>query len=310
MDFLQSIKESYSEILLNANHKAELIIQKKMPSFLLLTFVTVLSAFICSLGINLEIPVLIYFSFLFVPFISLLFQFSLAIVLWNRSILVSSFLRLLYILIIAICVGLIYFYSSPFAFSTAFINGLGKAQLHYFFVPLFLGILYFLVDSEYDHWILPVLNLVSNWLVFVVLVAFSIFFQDSTFMVQQFNSIIGMWVVFCSGVFLSAFFFKIQKKNYEPGGFVYRAIGIAIISLALLFGGKQIYSLTTNYNLEKLAYAELNSSSFHIENLELKKDTKEITIYYTGIKPSVTQDEGLKKKYRLQSYHIIYQELK
>jgi len=310
MDFLQSTKESYNEIVSHAHHKVELITQKKMPSFLFLTFITAISTFFCCLGINLEIPVLIYFSFLFVPFIVLLFQFSLAIVLWNRSILISSILRVFFILIIAISVGLIYFYSTPFAFSAPFINGLGKAQLHYFFIPLFLGILYFLVDSELDNWIFPVISLVSNWLVFIVLLAFAIFSQDPSFLLQQFNSIIGVLVVFCSGVFLSVFLFRIQKKNNEAGGFTYRAIVIVVICAAILFGGKQIYSLTTTYNLEKLAYAELNSSSFHIENLELKKDTKEIIIYYTGIKPSVTQDEGLKKKYRLQSYHIIYQELK
>lgn len=310
MDFLQSTKESYNEIVSHAHHKAELITQKKMPSFLFLTFITAISTFFCCLGINLEIPVLIYFSFLFVPFIALLFQFSLAILLWNQSILISSILRVVFILIIAISVGLIYFYSTPFAFSAAFINGLGKAQLYYFFIPLFLGTLYFLVDSELDNLIFPAINLVSNWLVFIVLLAFAIFSQDPSFLFQQLNSILGVLVVFCSGVFLSAFLFKIQKRNKETGGSIYRVIVTIMICAAILFGGNQIYTLTTNYNIEKLAYAELNSSTFHIENLELKKDTKEITIYYTGIKPSVTQDEGLKKKYRLQSYHIIYQELK
>ncbi len=273
---------------------------------------TILSTIICCLGINFESQWLIIGSLIFIPFSLYIIQFTIGIYQWNFNLAIRSYLHIFVIALVAILTSFIFFKCTPFAYRIQFVAQIGLNSLSLFFSTFIIGLISLMVLKTWKLNAILIFNIFSYWLVFLCLLGFSLATNDYKFFIKEVLNFKLGFCFFYFGLVLVLFVFNFKRNENVDGKqkFGFRLLHIFIICFGVYFGAIQIYDLTTKYNVEKYVRTEFESKSFVVNAIDINKSAKEVIVFYTGIRPALTQDVELKKRYKIESYHIVYQELK
>lgn len=310
MKELEQLKGSYSQLVLSANERLEKRLSTRATNYLSIAILSVASALLCCMGINFENQYILWFSLILIPFCAYLMDLSIGICVHDKGVALITFLKFMAVVLMAIILSTLYFLLTPFAYDLAYIASLGQLNIPVYFAAILLGLIYFLNPKKRAFYVISFAGIVSQWMIFICLIGFSIANKDWSFFIKQVNNLILIFGFVFIGVSVLLFIIRRSGDGKLEYKLIFKFLNVIIFILFFSLGLKSIYDATTNYNLEKFISKELNSSSFQVINYELVKSNKEVTIYYHGAKPAITDNEEIKLRYHLQNYHLIYQEVK
>lgn len=273
---------------------------------------TILSGTLCCLGMNFEQEWVVKVSLLFVPYSFLLIRFCLAIFQMNIQDMKESYLRIMVISLTALLVGILYYALTPYSHQYTYPLRLSHPVLPFYFVLIILSFLILVSSRKDELFIKYIFNYVTGWLIYLIAMGYYIQRYD---WINVWRSALSLKLVFfCIFLGLGLYYLLTGMAKKETISKIEQIVSKTLIGIILVFGtyfiAIDIRQLTTRYNVEKYVYNELSSKNFTVNTIDIDLNTKEVFVYYIGLKPSMAQDESIKKSYHIDGYHFEYKEIK
>lgn len=271
-----------------------------------------LSSLIICVGLNFNQSLIIYAGLLLNPYIFYIIQFIISIYTRDNSLSLDSFTKLVLGFILTFIIGLIYFKLTPFAYNLNSIQQLSKLNLPVLLSILIIGLTMDLFNRIRIPIVIWILKLIINGSVMIIAASLALIHGDYNWMIDlifNFKLLVGLFFI---GFMAMIWSFGISRKETTENKFklIYPIVTILWVGFTVFYGINEFMRLTTQFNTEQYFETGFETNNFHIQNFKIEKQTKQIKVYYTGLKPAMTQDESLKKKYNLSGYHFEYIDLK
>lgn len=288
------------------------VIGEKRCSMTQFMLISLSSALLCCLGINFENEWVIYASLLMSPFVDNCLRLIIAIYVRENEIIWQSLINLVLGSLVVLIFGAIYFRWTPFAFDLKFLFESAEVDLSVYLFTFIAALGFGFYDNSLKQIMTWLLSILMKWMVLFSFSGYLLSIQDWESILQVVIQFKLLFVFLFLGIFISLSVFRVQKSDYSTNlqKFLLNSSIVLLVILTFYFGGREFYHLTTKHNVEQYLYSELASRSFIINTYSIDKNSREITVYYSGIKPTSSQDEELKKKYHIGSYHLVFQEVK
>lgn len=275
-------------------------------------FMVVLSALLVCLGLNFNKPIVIYSGLLISPFIFSFFQFTIGVYKRNSGLVIGSLIKIFIGGLATFLIGIIYFYLTPFAIHEPTITEWSQVDIATYLAVFILAIAIFLFNTHRLSMIIWILKFLVKWPVLIVASSLMFLHRDIDGIVAiiiRYKLLFLLLFMGLSTLFYLSRVSRIGIKNTRYK-WIYFATTLICFLFGLYFSSSELSRATTHYNLESYIQNELSSQSFTVHNFVIDKWTKSITIYYSGHKPSKSQDGKLKSNYHLEGYHIEYREFR
>ena len=288
------------------------VIGEKRCSMTQFMLISLSSAHMCCLGINFENEWVIYASLIMSPFVDSFIRFILAVYKRENGIVWQSLINIALGSLVVLIFGAVYFHWTPFAFDLKFLFKSAEVDLSAYLFTFIAAIGFGLYSNSLKQIMTWLLSILMKWTVLFSFSGYLLSIQDWESLVQVVIQFKLLFVLLFLGLYIILSVFRVQKREYSSNlqKFLLNAFTVLLVILTFYFGGREFYQLTTKHNVEQYLYSELASRSFIINTYSIDKNSREITVYYSGIKPTSSQDEELKKKYHIGSYHLVFQEVK
>lgn len=281
-------------------------------SFLRFIIASCLSALLCCVGLNFENEWIVYSSLILSPFTNSFILFVLGIYSRDNAIALSSFYNMVLGSISVVLFGIIYFKLTPFAYDLKFLFEFSSLNLSNYIFVLIVAFGFGFYSKSIRLLVVWSLSIMMKWIVLLCFASYLFTIKDWNSMIQVIIQYKLIFIMLFIGMFFSLTLWNFHRKEFSSRlqNMIISALLVVSLAFGLYFGSSEFYRLTTEHNVRQYLYGELASKTFVINTYTINKNLKEICIYYSGLRPVGSQDEELKDKYHIQSYHIVYQEVK
>lgn len=273
-------------------------------------FRIIFSTLLCCVGINFNQEWTVILAMILYPIVDLLIGFVNSLMRNDIKQMTDSLVKIVITILVSIIVALIYYTVTPFSIYTQEIFSLSRLSISVFFAEILLGIMLCkVILTDFYSITRALLGVISSILLLLCIVGMSVKYGDFPMMLNSLKYLFLSLFFILIGLVISFSIFKIS--NREDTSTIIPKITLGILTiLGIYFGAKEIYAQTTNFNVEQYVYKELENRNFSVSNIEVNKASKEVIVYYSGIKPAIAQDRALKKKYKLKNYHFVFEEIR
>jgi hypothetical protein len=312
---MESINKSFLE--LKSQLRANLVdvvdyFTTSIESLSMVLLMLGLSALLVCIGLNFNQSIVIYGGVLISPFVINIIQLTIAIYQNDIQLLKSSLIKIFFGTLLTIVIGYLYFKLTPFATDLNSLKTTSEIGVPIYLAVFILGITMDIFNRHRIPIIIWVLKILFKWSAILILVGFSMTIGDMEWFRMMMYSYSLIFLFFFIGFTALLWSFKIDRKDIAESKFklLFPIITILSFVFGIYFGLNELMRLTTNYNAECYIHQGIHTKNFTVHNFTIEKSTKDIKVFYSGMKPAMTQDEALKKKYNLSGYHIEYIDIK
>jgi hypothetical protein len=275
-------------------------------------FMVVLSAILVCLGLNFDKPLVIYSGLLISPFIFSFLQFTIGVYKRNGDLVVSAIIKIFIGALVTFSIGLLYFYISPFTYRAQVISNWAEVDIATYLAVFFIAISIFLFNSHRISMIIWILKFLVKWPVLILASAVMMLDKNWSAIFEIVIRYKLLFLLLFMGLSSLLYLSRVSRVGIKNNKYkwIYFVTTLLCFLFGLYFSSTELTRATTRYNLENYIESELSSQSFTVHNFIIDKWMKEIIIYYSGHKPSKTQDAAVKTNYHLEGYHIEYREFR
>lgn len=271
---------------------------------------TIISAILICFGIQNSNDILILVALICNPIFIATILFSLGISTFDISLTQVGIKRIIIHSILMILVSILYFYFTPLYSSVNNISQYSQLNVSYFIPAFLIGfITIFVVKYHFNFILFGIFSASIQWIPSLSALGYSIVTSDITMIKKcTLNFILSLFFIFL-GSFLSFKIFNVQKTE-RPTKTTHILLNIflfIILSSGLYYGIKTTADSISTQNIDLYLKQGLGSKSFIINSYEKDATKNEVNVYYSGVKSPNTQDENLKKKYKVSKYSFNYQ---
>lgn len=303
-------KEAKAELKFNFIDVIQYIYTSK-ESMSIVLLLNVVSTFFVCFGLNFDQDLIIYFGLLISPIIFSMIQLTVSIYKAEWNFVFHYLLKLILHCFLVILMAVLYFWVTPYSIYSTTIQQWSSLDIPFMGSTLLLILSLPLFNRMKLPLFLWILKILTKWTVWLVAAGYYLYSKDISNVVNLISHTKLMYLIVFIGIIALLFLYGIERKKEGNSWFwLSQLIVILWTIVGVLWIGKEVYSQTTDYNVKCYLENELESKSFHIHNYLVDKNTKEVVVYYSGIRPTKTQDEELKKLFHLSGYHMDFKEFK
>lgn len=272
----------------------------------------VLSTILVCIGLNFDKSLVIYAGLLISPFIFSFIQFTIGVYKRNSELVLAAVVKIFIGVLVTLTIGWIYFYFSPFAYSTVAISNWAEVDIASYLAVFIISIAIFLFNSHRISMIIWILKFLIKWPVLIVATTVMVIENNWPAIFEIVIRYNLLFLLVFMGISSLLYLSNVSRLGIKNNRFkwIYFSVTIVCFIFGVYFSSTELTRATTRYNLENYISHELSSQSFTVHNFLIDKWTKEIIIFYSGNKPMKAQDVSLKSSYHLEGYHIEYREFK
>lgn len=275
-------------------------------------FLSLVSTFIICIGFNFDSNSTILFGMIFNPILVYVLKISLGFSAFDSKTTFNGIKKLFIHILLILFISIVYFWISPVYTNPKFILEHSNLNLSYFFIAYILGLLAILILKFKSSSVLfYLLGLSIFWTPSIVCLGYA-FVQFDILLIQKSFQYFGICLF---NIFLGSFlFFKFIKIPTNLIENKLSSIGLklalfTILLIGIYFSFKTVIELINTRNIESYLFQAINSKTCTINSYEKDGLKNEINVYYNGIKSPNTQDELLKKKFKVTKYNFNYQSI-
>ncbi|MBL7788751.1 MAG: hypothetical protein JNL75_02825 [Chitinophagales bacterium] len=275
-------------------------------------FMVVLSAILVCLGLNFDKPLVIYSGLLISPFIFSFLQFTIGVYKRKSDLVIAALIKIFVGGLVTFLIGLIYFYIAPFTYNIQTIGNWAEVDIATYLAVFLIAISIFLFNSHRISMIIWILKFLVKWPVLIIASSVMFIQRDGVAIYEIIIRYKLLFLLLFMGLSTLLYLSRVSREGIKNNRFkwIYFVTTLVCFLFGLYFSSTELTRATTRYNLENYIENELASQSFTVHNFVIDKWMKEVIIYYSGNKPSKSQDADLKKKYHLEGYHFDYREFR